>query len=42
MLHAATLGLPHPVTGEAIDLAASPPADFIEVLEALGGSRDDV
>jgi 23S rRNA pseudouridine1911/1915/1917 synthase len=42
MLHAATLGLPHPVTGEAIDLAAEPPPDFIEVLEALGGSRDDV
>jgi 23S rRNA pseudouridine1911/1915/1917 synthase len=42
MLHAATLGLPHPVTGEPIDLAAPPPADFIETLEALGGSRDDL
>jgi 23S rRNA pseudouridine1911/1915/1917 synthase len=42
MLHAATLGLPHPVTGEAIDLAAPPPPDFIETLEALGGSRDDL
>jgi len=42
MLHAATLGLPHPVTGEAIDLRATPPPDFLETLEALGGSRDDV
>jgi 23S rRNA pseudouridine1911/1915/1917 synthase len=42
MLHAATLGLPHPVTGEAIDLVAAPPPDFIETLEALGGSRDDL
>jgi 23S rRNA pseudouridine1911/1915/1917 synthase len=42
MLHAATLGLPHPVTGEAIDLRAAPPPDFIETLEALGGSRADL
>jgi 23S rRNA pseudouridine1911/1915/1917 synthase len=42
MLHAATLGLPHPVTGEPIDLRAAPPPEFIEVLEALGGSRGDV
>lgn len=42
MLHAATLGLPHPVSGEAIDLRAEPPPDFIEMLEQLGGSRDDV
>jgi 23S rRNA pseudouridine1911/1915/1917 synthase len=42
MLHAATLGLPHPVTGEPIDLAAAPPPDFIETLEALGGSRADL
>jgi 23S rRNA pseudouridine1911/1915/1917 synthase len=42
MLHAATLGLPHPVTGEPIDLTAAPPPDFIETLEALGGSRGDV
>jgi 23S rRNA pseudouridine1911/1915/1917 synthase len=42
MLHAATLGLPHPVTGEAIDLVAPPPADFLEILEALGGSRADL
>jgi len=42
LLHAATLGLPHPVTGEAIDLRAEPPPDFIEALEALGGSRVDL
>jgi 23S rRNA pseudouridine1911/1915/1917 synthase len=42
LLHAATLGLPHPVTGEAIDLRAEPPPDFIEALEALGGSRADL
>jgi 23S rRNA pseudouridine1911/1915/1917 synthase len=42
LLHAATLGLPHPVTGEPIDLRAVPPPDFIEVLERLGGSRADV
>jgi 23S rRNA pseudouridine1911/1915/1917 synthase len=42
MLHAATLGLPHPVTGAAIDLIAPPPADFIATLEALGGSSDDL
>jgi 23S rRNA pseudouridine1911/1915/1917 synthase len=42
MLHAATLGLPHPVTGEPIDLRAAPPPDFVETLEALGGSREDL
>lgn len=42
MLHAATLGLPHPVTGEPIDLVAPPPPDFVETLEALGGSRADL
>jgi 23S rRNA pseudouridine1911/1915/1917 synthase len=42
MLHAATLGLPHPVTGDAIDLRAEAPADFVETLEALGGSRADL
>ena len=42
MLHAATLGLPHPVTGEPLDLVAAPPPDFIETLEALGGSRADL
>jgi 23S rRNA pseudouridine1911/1915/1917 synthase len=42
LLHAATLGLPHPVTGELIDLRAAPPPDFIEAFEALGGSRADL
>jgi 23S rRNA pseudouridine1911/1915/1917 synthase len=42
MLHAATLGLPHPVTGELIDLRAAPPPDFLDTLETLGGSRADV
>jgi 23S rRNA pseudouridine1911/1915/1917 synthase len=42
LLHAATLGLPHPVTGEPIDLAAPPPADFVEAFEALGGARADL
>lgn len=42
MLHAATLGLPHPVTGEAIDLRAQPPQDFVEMFEQLGGSLGDL
>jgi len=42
LLHAATLGLPHPVTGEPIELASTPPEDFLTALEALGGSRADV
>jgi 23S rRNA pseudouridine1911/1915/1917 synthase len=42
LLHAATLGLPHPVTGEPIDLAAPPPPDFVAAYEALGGSRGDL
>jgi 23S rRNA pseudouridine1911/1915/1917 synthase len=42
MLHAATLGLPHPVTGAPIELRAAPPPDFLETLEALGGSLQDV
>jgi 23S rRNA pseudouridine1911/1915/1917 synthase len=37
MLHAETLGLPHPVTGAPIDLRAAPPPDFAEVLAALEG-----
>ena len=37
MLHAALLGFPHPVTGAALDCARAPPADFVAVLEALGG-----
>jgi 23S rRNA pseudouridine1911/1915/1917 synthase len=35
MLHAATLGLPHPVTGARIDLEAEPPADFAAILANL-------
>jgi 23S rRNA pseudouridine1911/1915/1917 synthase len=42
MLHAATLGLPHPVTGAPIDLRAPAPPDFVAVLESLGGSAADV
>jgi 23S rRNA pseudouridine1911/1915/1917 synthase len=42
MLHAAQLGFPHPVTGAALEWTAAPPADFIAVLESLGGSRDDL
>jgi 23S rRNA pseudouridine1911/1915/1917 synthase len=41
MLHAALLGFPHPATGEPIELRTSPPDDFLEVLESLGGTRDD-
>ncbi len=42
LLHAATLGLPHPVTGEPLDFAAAPPPDFTSVYEALGGRSADV
>jgi 23S rRNA pseudouridine1911/1915/1917 synthase len=42
MLHAATLGLPHPVTGAPIDLRAPPPPSFVAVLEGLGGSLADL
>jgi hypothetical protein len=41
MLHAALLGLPHPVTGAPIDLRAEPPEDFMAVIESLGGARGD-
>jgi 23S rRNA pseudouridine1911/1915/1917 synthase len=41
MLHAGLLGLPHPVTGQPITLRAQPPADFLAVLETLGGSLAD-
>lgn len=40
MLHAATLGFVHPVTGEAVRLASEPPADFEAVLAKLRASRD--
>jgi 23S rRNA pseudouridine1911/1915/1917 synthase len=41
MLHAALLGFPHPVTGATIELRAEPPADFMSVIESLGGTRAD-
>jgi 23S rRNA pseudouridine1911/1915/1917 synthase len=41
MLHAGLLGFPHPVTGARVELRAEPPADFIAVLESLGGTRAD-
>jgi len=41
MLHAALLGFPHPVTGAPIELRAEPPADFVAVIESLGGTRAD-
>ena len=42
MLHAARLGFPHPVTGVTLDWNAPPPADFVAVYEALGGSSGDL
>ena len=41
MLHAASLGFPHPVTGAPISLQAQPPEDFMTVIESLGGTRGD-
>jgi 23S rRNA-/tRNA-specific pseudouridylate synthase len=35
MLHAATLGFVHPVTGERIARSAEPPEDFRAVVERL-------
>jgi 23S rRNA pseudouridine1911/1915/1917 synthase len=42
LLHAATLGLPHPVTGAPIDLTAAPPPDFVDAFTALGGRVGDL
>jgi len=42
MLHAVTLGLPHPVTGAPLTFSAPPPPDFVAALEALGGSSADL
>jgi hypothetical protein len=42
MLHAARLAFGHPVTGAPIDLWSPPPADFVTVLESLGGSLGDL
>jgi len=36
MLHAATLGFEHPITGERVALSAAPPPDFDAVLARLG------
>ena len=35
MLHAATLGFLHPITGERVALAAEPPADFVAIRDRL-------
>jgi 23S rRNA pseudouridine1911/1915/1917 synthase len=35
MLHAATLGFTHPVTGERIELEAPVPEDFVAVVSRL-------
>lgn len=35
LLHARTLGFQHPVTGEQLDFAADPPADFEAAFDAL-------
>jgi 23S rRNA pseudouridine1911/1915/1917 synthase len=37
MLHAALLGLPHPVTNVAMEWTAAPPPDFAAVYQSLGG-----
>jgi len=41
MLHAASLGFAHPVTGVPLTWTAAPPADFAAVYESLGGKRGD-
>ncbi|MGN6104124.1 MAG: RluA family pseudouridine synthase [Kofleriaceae bacterium] len=41
MLHAATLGFEHPVTGARVELASQPPDDFAAVVARLAG-RDRV
>jgi tRNA pseudouridine synthase 2 len=35
MLHARTLGFQHPVTGEELDFAVEPPADFATIFQLL-------
>ena len=37
LLHAATLGFAHPITGETIELRSDPPPDFTSVLDKLRG-----
>jgi 23S rRNA pseudouridine1911/1915/1917 synthase len=39
MLHAATLGFEHPITGERVSLASEPPADFTAVVARLAYTR---
>ncbi|HVR62624.1 MAG TPA: pseudouridine synthase [Polyangia bacterium] len=39
MLHAATLGFDHPVTGQRLDFSAQPPGDFQSVLDHLESPR---
>jgi 23S rRNA pseudouridine1911/1915/1917 synthase len=38
LLHAATLGFDHPVTGERLDFTAPPPPEFLEALDRLRGT----
>lgn len=40
-LHAAVLGFPHPVTGEALHFESPPPEDFAALLDALGLTEAD-
>jgi 23S rRNA pseudouridine1911/1915/1917 synthase len=35
MLHAATLGFEHPVTGERVELVSQPPEDFAAIVARL-------
>ena len=35
MLHAATLGFAHPITGERVELASELPPDFLAMLDKL-------
>ncbi|WP_435104866.1 pseudouridine synthase [Arhodomonas sp. AD133] len=42
LLHAWRFGLRHPVSGEAMTIAAPPPADFHRVCERLGWDRHSV
>ncbi|HTR52378.1 MAG TPA: RluA family pseudouridine synthase [Kofleriaceae bacterium] len=39
MLHAATLGFVHPITGERVALASEPPADFAAVVARLAYTK---
>jgi RluA family pseudouridine synthase len=39
MLHARTLGFQHPVTGEELDFAVEPPADFATIFQLLNDDK---